>query len=236
MGTLNDSTPTAPSGSRFHAGHAIGLHMVIELAKEVPLTGDEKADRNIRNAIARSREVQRWLDPLARTPAVSSATSEMGDTNLAAALVEFDAEIAGYEHAVRARRQLAEIEALPEVKATPARNGRPAVRAMAAVPDHGERHRRILEREERRLAALKTVRAALSDAQAERERLQKLTERQRSAFAVIDTTIHEAHMAWDADSDSRCGKLLASLSGVNIGYRRMIDEARAVFNPEPDHA
>ena len=49
---------------RFHAGHALGLHMVIELAARVPPTGDESADTNIRNALARAREVQEWLAPL----------------------------------------------------------------------------------------------------------------------------------------------------------------------------
>lgn len=60
---MSDRIEAARAG--FSAGHAIGLHLVIELARQVPLTGDALADKNITNAIARAREVQRWLEPLA---------------------------------------------------------------------------------------------------------------------------------------------------------------------------
>jgi hypothetical protein len=66
--------------ARFHAGHAIALHMVIEMAKECPMTGDELADRNMRNALVRAREVQQWLEPLAgRTPAPSREDRTNGE-------------------------------------------------------------------------------------------------------------------------------------------------------------
>ena len=74
-----ESRPGARSETttpQFHAGHAIGLHMVIELAKDAKLTGDELADANIRNAIARSREVQQWLEPLVHKRARSAAPAE----------------------------------------------------------------------------------------------------------------------------------------------------------------
>lgn len=69
-GVVLSRTPTACGHcarmrARFHAGHAIALHMVIELARQVPLSGDDLADRNVRNAMARAREVQAWLEPLA---------------------------------------------------------------------------------------------------------------------------------------------------------------------------
>lgn len=57
------SPPSPAAAPKFHAGHAIALHMVIELAREAKLTGDAQADANIRNSLIRAREVQQWLEP-----------------------------------------------------------------------------------------------------------------------------------------------------------------------------
>lgn len=93
------------------------------------------------------------------------------EPRLADALAEFDAMIAEQERSAVARRQLAETESLPAVRAQRAQHGRPAVRAMPADPQHGARHRSILAVEERRLEALKTIRSALRTVEHERDEL-----------------------------------------------------------------
>ena len=89
------------------------------------------------------------------TPSETPASSEV--------LAELDQMIAEKERSVASRRELSQTEVLPEVKAQRARNGRPAVRAMPADPQHGARHRGIMAIEERRLAALKLARTALAE-------------------------------------------------------------------------
>jgi hypothetical protein len=60
--------------AHFRAGHAIALHMVIELAKEAKPTGDARADANVRNSLVLAREVQQWLEPLVHQPAARSSS------------------------------------------------------------------------------------------------------------------------------------------------------------------
>lgn len=78
-----------------------------------------------------------------------------------ALLAELDAMITEQRQSVVARQQLSEMESLPAVHARKAEKGRPAVRAMRADPEHGARHGRILETEERRLTVLYECRAML---------------------------------------------------------------------------
>jgi hypothetical protein len=82
-----------------------------------------------------------------------------GTPPLCEGLVELDRLIAKQSQSVSARRQLAETESLPALKASKARNGHPAVRAMPANPRHGKQHRSILAIEEEELLALQSARA-----------------------------------------------------------------------------
>jgi hypothetical protein len=82
-----------------------------------------------------------------------------GTPPLCEGLVELDRLIAKQSRSVSARRQLAETESLPALKASKARHGHPAVRAMPANPRHGKQHRSILAIEEEELLALQSARA-----------------------------------------------------------------------------
>lgn len=74
-----------------------------------------------------------------------------------------------------------------------------------------------------------SVSAHLTALAAEVRTLRAEREQMLAAYAVIDVNLHEAFDAWDADNDSRCGKLLAALSGVSRSYRPDVTEARAAF-------
>jgi hypothetical protein len=93
----------------------------------------------------------------ANPPAADSQGA--GTPPLCEGLVELDRLIAKQSRSVSARRQLAETESLPALKASKARNGHPAVRAMPANPRHGKQHRSILAIEEEELLALQSARA-----------------------------------------------------------------------------
>lgn len=100
---------------------------------------------------------------------MSESASARGDAPADDALAELDAMIAEQQGHVVGRRQLSETEVLPAVRAQKAQGGRPAVRARPADPEHGARHRSILEIEERRLSALQQIRNRLAAARADRE-------------------------------------------------------------------
>jgi hypothetical protein len=89
----------------------------------------------------------------------AAASQGAGTPPLCEGLVELDRLIANQSRSVSARRQLAETESLPALKASKARNGHPAVRAMPANPRHGKQHRSILAIEEEELLALQSARA-----------------------------------------------------------------------------
>ena len=65
---------------------------------------------------------------------------------------------------------------------------------------------------------------------AERDRLRaELTEATRLLRSAVSIAA-EAHAEWDADNDSRVGKILIALSGGIPGYRKDTDEIRAFLS------
>jgi hypothetical protein len=80
LAVLSAPAPEGVEPPAFHAGHAIALHMVIELACAVDPTGDAQADRNVANALRLAREVQRWLEPLVHGGALAAPRSGDGET------------------------------------------------------------------------------------------------------------------------------------------------------------
>jgi hypothetical protein len=71
LAVLSAPAPEGVEPPAFHAGHAIALHMVIEMAREWEPTGDAKADANVANALRLSQEVQDWLEPLVHDAAAA---------------------------------------------------------------------------------------------------------------------------------------------------------------------
>lgn len=71
-------------------------------------------------------------------------------------------------------------------------------------------------------AELTQLRAALTQAEQANMRL-------RAALETVFLTANEALTAWDADQESRVGKLLAALAGRNTGYRSDIDQIHAAY-------
>lgn len=58
----------------------------------------------------------------------------------------------------------------------------------------------------------------------------------QAALDELTRIAKEAYAAWDADRDSRVGKILASLAGFTTGYRADIDALRAALAPPPSPA
>jgi hypothetical protein len=138
-----------------------------------------------------------------------------GTPPLCEGLVELDRLIAKQSQSVSARRQLAETESLPALKASKARNGHPAVRAMPANPRHGKQHRSILAIEEEELLALQSARAdyaSQSDVARQADDAREKAEQERDAVIVTAAdTIFTTTQTWI--------EKLAAAQAENAGLR-----------------
>jgi hypothetical protein len=61
------------------------------------------------------------------------------------------------------------------------------------------------------------------------ERRKDAADQMRHALKIVISVAKEAHAAWDADNDSRVGKILMALSGYRPGYRADIDAIHATL-------
>lgn len=76
---------------------------------------------------------------------------------------------------------------------------------------------------------LSAIAASLEEGKQDRAKAERLEQAIRTAKSVA----HEAWVAWDADKDSRVGKILKALAGHGVGYRADIDAIHAALAPSP---